>query len=533
MKKIKLIRTLSCLLLAGVLLVEAVALALVWRLNMLPSEYLVLLAAFLLVLWVTLSALLLLPGRKKKLPGTGRIVAVAILTLVVLCGCGFASKIAADVYETMNHISAPTQVAAYMEIYVRTEDPAQSVADAADYTFAITDKYDMENTHKAIEMLEADLGVTIATQTYADVYAMTDALYAQQVDAMLINAAYISIMMEVEGYTDFSSRARLLGQIDIMETSQSDDGHKNLFDWLISGNKTPDSTEPGADTQPGASKWSVDVPAGDITKVPFVVYLGGADSRKEGLATFSKNDVNILAVVNPVTKQVLLINTPRDYYVPNPAGNGALDKLTHCGAQSVENSVAALSQFYQVPIRFYGQVGFDGIRELVDAVDGVTVYSEVSYEAMGVWIQQGENHLDGEQALAFARERKNIAGGDNARGKNQMKIIKALIKKMASGKIVSNYTEILSSLRGMFRTNMTAEEMAALVKMQLSDLASWNVVSYSVTGESAERETYSMPGYTHLFVYLPNMDTVEYARELMQRVVDGEVINQEDIIPAK
>lgn len=528
--KTKLIRILCGVILAGVLLVEGLAFSLVYGLSMLPTEYLILLAAFLLVLWVGLAALMFIPGRKKKTLGLGRAIAAALLVAIILFGCALASSVVAELQRTLNDISTPTELTAEVDLFVRVDDPAQKLEDAADYVFAITEYYDIENTMKAIEQLEATYGKKITTITYDHVYAMADALYAGQADAMLINTAYISILVEGEGYTDFMSKAKLLSQIDIRIVVQppTEDNKKDPLDWLI-----PDKTEPVETTQPVETDTWIQVPEGKVTDVPFVVYLAGNDYKGEGFGTYSKNDVNILAVINPKTKQILMINTPRDYYIPNPAGNGALDKLTHCGARGVENSMRAISEFYQVPIRYYAQIGFSGLKELVDAVDGVTVYSDYSYIALDeVPIQKGKNHLNGEEALAFARDRKNVDGGDNTRGNHQMKVVKALIDKMISGKIFTRYADIMKSLRGLFRTSIPTEDMASLVQMQLDDMATWNIVSYAVTGTSGRGLTYSEPLYPNLFIYYPNMDTVEYARELMQRIIDGEIIQQSDIIPA-
>ena len=518
MNKSKLFRILRILVLAGVLIIEGLAIVLVGQLQMFPAEYMVLLAAFLLALWIILAALMFVPGRKKKHPGAGRVTAIAVLVLCVLLGCGIASKMVIELKNTINDISSPTELTAYVDVFIRTDDLAQTVADTAGYTYAITEYYDVENTRRAIEKLEAMLGQKLTTVTLPSVQAMADALYSGQADAMLINTAYISLLAESEEYADFETKTRLLAQLDIRYTVES--------------GKIPGTADPGQQDPSQIEGAGVKIPDGELTKTPFVVYLAGSDARGGGLATWTRNDVNILAVVNPTTRQILLINTPRDFYIPNPAGNGALDKLTHCGIATVENSALALSRFYQVPIRYYAQIGFDGLKGLVDAVDGVTIYSDVAYQAGNTWIEKGKNHLNGEQALAYARERKNVAGGDNARGNSQMKIIKAVINKMISGKLITKYTDILGSIRGLFRTNMPSEEMANLVQMQLSDMRDWNIISYAVTGESDNQETYSWPG-RKLFVYIPNMDTVEYARELMQRVADGEILDQSDIIPAK
>ena len=144
--------------------------------------------------------------------------------------------------------------------------------------------------------------------------------------------------------------------------------------------------------------------------------------------------MNILAAVNPNTRQVLLINSPRDFYVANPSGDGAMDKLTHCGIYGVGCSMKALGDLYDEKVDYYLQINFEGFKKAIDAMGGITVYSDYSFKAIQrTKIVKGENYLTGQQALDFARERYTLAGGDNARGKNQMKVIKAVIEKATSG----------------------------------------------------------------------------------------------------
>lgn len=297
------------------------------------------------------------------------------------------------------------------------------------------------------------------------------------------------------------------------------DGKTDPFDWQLSGNTqtNPSGTASG---QPGNTGAAVMIPDGDVTRTPFVMYIAGSDYQGNGLARYSRNDANILVVVNPVTKQILLINTPRDYYIPNPAGDGALDKLSHCGVAAVENAVQAMSEFYGVPNRYYTQIGFDGLKKLVDAVDGVTVYSDTSWQAGNTWIQAGENLLNGEQAAELAREQYDLGGTDS-----YTLVMKVLAKKIFSGELASVYADVLKNMKGLYRTNMSSEDMAKLAKMQLSDMADWNIVSYAVTGEEAYRETYSTPGQK-VYVIIPDMDTVENARALMQHVADGGIFSQ-------
>lgn len=260
----------------------------------------------------------------------------------------------------------------------------------------------------------------------------------------------------------------------------------------------------------------------------FAMYLSGSDTRGSKL-TKSRSDVNIIATVNPSAKQILLVNTPRDYYVSNPAGGGAKDKLTHCGLYGTDNSREALSDLYDIPIAYAAQINFKGFETLIDAMGGVTVYSDAAFTTTvgGYSIQAGENQLNGAKALAFARERSNLSGGDEARGKNQMQLITALIQQASPANIMTNYRQILSSLEGMFVTDMPLSTITKLVTTQLSDLNDWEVFSYSVTGTGGTAYNYSAGG--NAYVMHPNADSVNHAAALMQRMLDGQQITQSDV----
>ena len=269
-----------------------------------------------------------------------------------------------------------------------------------------------------------------------------------------------------------------------------------------------------------------------ITKDPFIVYVGGSDTRTSKLTKQYNSDVNILAVVNPTTKQILMINTPRDYYVKTTKTKGStLDKLTHCGSYGLQCSLDTLGNLYDREINYYTMVNFNGFKKLVDAIGGVDVYCEKSFNAHtdDLYFKKGNLHLNGRQALAFVRERYAFGDGDYARGRHQMAVLKEIINKLASGKIITKYADIMESVEGMFTLGFTSEEISQLVKMQLSDMASWDIKSYTVTGTGAKRETYSMPGQK-VYVTIPNYDTVDHAKGLMEKVFDGKLVTDEDLI---
>ena len=267
--------------------------------------------------------------------------------------------------------------------------------------------------------------------------------------------------------------------------------------------------------------------ANKITKEPFVIYLSGVDTRGE-LTEKARSDVNILAVVNPQTKQVALINTPRDYYV-DLAGTNSKDKLTHAGLYGVETSMATLGSLYGVNVDHYIRINFAGFINIIDALGGVDVYSDQAFTSVGspgyydpTTFAEGWNHLDGKAALAFARERHAFKTGDVQRGINQMKVIDAMLNKIKSPALLMGFSKIMDAASDCFVTSFSQDQISALVRMQLSDFAEWDIESYTVTGtSSSSTKCYSAKGQK-LYVMKPDDASVSKAKEMIASVLGGE-----------
>ena len=267
--------------------------------------------------------------------------------------------------------------------------------------------------------------------------------------------------------------------------------------------------------------------ANKITKESFVVYLSGVDNRGE-LTENARSDVNILAVVNPETKQVALINTPRDYYV-DLAGTDSKDKLTHAGLYGVETSMATLGNLYGVNVEHYIRINFAGFISIIDAIGGVDVYSDQAFTSVGspgyydpTTFAEGWNHLDGKSALAFARERHAFASGDIQRGINQMKVIDAMMNKIKSPTVLMSFSKLMDAVSDCFVTSLSQEQISALVRMQLASLSDWDIQSYTVTGTSGKSsQCYSAKGQS-LYVMKPDENSVNQAKELIASVLGGE-----------
>lgn len=262
-----------------------------------------------------------------------------------------------------------------------------------------------------------------------------------------------------------------------------------------------------------ASKYS-------IKSGKFNVYISGIDTSGN-ISNVSRSDANILATVNTETHEVLLTSIPRDYYVTLHS-YGAKDKLTHSGIYGVNETVKTVEDLLDTDINYYVRVNFTTVIKLVDKIGGIDVYSEYDFTsnaAKAFHYNKGYNHLNGEEALAFSRERYAFNSGDNQRVKNQQAVIEAVIKKVLnSTTLLTKYTDILDALKGSFQTNIAQDDISALVKDQINNMSSWSVKTNSLTGTGASSSTYSM-GSTPLYVMVPSSTSVNDAKDKIDKVL--------------
>lgn len=264
-------------------------------------------------------------------------------------------------------------------------------------------------------------------------------------------------------------------------------------------------------------KVRVDSSAGlsDVTtEKPFVLYVSGVDTYGSINAS-SRSDVNMLVLINPKTHHILLVNTPRDYYVDLPAVGGVKDKLTHAGLYGVESSVAAIENLYGITVDRHLKVNFTTLVSVVDAIDGITVKSDYAFKSFKV----GDNYLNGKQALEFSRERYEFSDGDRQRGRNQQRVIEAIISKLGDPKILLSYKDVLMSLQSSMQTNLEPELIRQVVNQQLDTMRPWSVESVSVDGRGGYDSTYSM-GPTLLYVMYPDDNSIYVAKDAIARALD-------------
>lgn len=395
--------------------------------------------------------------------------------------------------DTLDNITAEEDETSLMTVYVRANDDRE-MEDLLTETFGTLDT-DKANTLAAVQQLDEKYSAMLATKTYASATELVDALNDEEVDAILVNQGQLSVLEDMEGYEEALTELREVESFHVVVETDSD--------------KTSISHEDAV----------------------FSVYISGSDSRDSNIMATGRSDVNIIATVNTETRQVLLLNTPRDFYVPlarNAGDNTALpDKLTHAGLFGVDESKDTLAQYYDIDIDYYFRVNFTGFEKIIDALRGIEVDSEHDFYSTisptPIHYTEGINKLGGYEALYYVRERYAFVNGDYQRGINQMQVIKAVAEKAMSPAVLPGFTSLMDAVSGCFKTSIPTDLITALVRDQLANDDDWNIVTYYVSGTGSSEYTYSIPSQ-RAYVTIPDETTVEMAKDLMQQVRDGQVI---------
>lgn len=472
--------TASLVVLAGELL------GLLGAADLLPGRYF-LLAALALFLAVALVAGLLLVWKHRVVQWIGLGIGVLFGAALIL-----GDLAALRGLSTLSSVTMPETEVTHIGIFVKAEDPAESPEDVRDGPFGILGALNRE----AVDISLQEVGGETEPLEFETPRDLIDALRRDEVRAIVMNSAYLDLLEETDGYRDVYEELRELNNFEIV-----------------------------LDAVPTEPPKVVDTEQSEGPVEPFLLYISGIDSRK-GLNVTSCSDSNILAAVNPKEKQLFLLSTPRDYCMPLSISNGAPDKLSHAGVHGIQCSIDTLEMFYDVDIDYYFRVHFKGFREIVDALGGLVVYSDVAFNAKEkpeYHYVEGYNMVDGDRALHFARERYAFPDGDIQRGKNQMQVIQLLLKKVLSPSILMNYTSLLEAVEGNFETSIPYDLIADLVREQLDDPGDWDVVTYTVTGTNSTAKTFT---YGTAYVMIPDDAMVETAKGLLKDVLAGKRIEK-------
>jgi LCP family protein required for cell wall assembly len=448
----------------------------IFSMNIIPNKYLWIVILFILMI-LGMDAVLCIPKIRWQIK-----LVFIILSILIILVAGFGIFKINDTMDFFRKIGAKDYEIEKYYVVVKSDSDYEKIEELKDKTIGVfPNSFDTYET--AINSLNE--AVEAESQEYSDLLTMAADLLNSKVDAILISDAHESVIEE--SYSSFSSSVRILYTIEV----------KTELDEI------------GKDAK--------------VTKEPFIIYISGIDTYGD-ISNRSRSDVNMIMTINPVTKEILLVNVPRDYYVQLHGTTGLKDKLTHAGVYGINMSIQTMEDLLDIDINYYIRVNFNTLIDVVDVIGGITIDSDAaftSYTIPDCKFVKGANAVGGKCALAFSRERYAYVSGDRHRGENQQQVITKIIQKLSSSKtIISKYSDILNSLEGSFQTNMETNSIYALIKMQLDDMPSWNINSISVDGTGLMTYTYSYPKQK-LYVMVPTESTIENAKAKIQGIMEG------------
>ena len=437
----------------GLFALEVIALvgfvAYVGILSFLPTLYF----AILLIAAVALLTVQYMALRLQKRPAGTSIISL-VMSVVMLVSSVSGVSLLRFFYDSLANSNKGSGISTILvNIYVKNESSYQDLDDLEYCSFGIRPDEMSDTMQKATSHLRTALNNHLKITEYTDYGSLIAALKDDTVDAIILDQVLLS-NIKTNFDSTFTTWARVLPT--------------NL-----------------------RVEQSINLQEVSVSKTPFIVYISGVDTRggwpkqDNGLS-----DVNQIAVVNPKAKKILLINTPRDTYVPLLGDTTKMDKLTHAGVYGLNCSMATLEQLYGIQFNYYVRVNFYSLMNIIDALGGVTVESDYTYTTIpdaslygNVYtFYKGPNYISGDKALAFARHRYNLPNGDIQRGIHQQRIIEAVVQKMTSAVTLSNFTNIMKAITDNTKTNISSVEINELLQMQLKDMASWEIETCYLNG---------------------------------------------------
>ena len=448
----------------------------------LPTPLMIAAVAADLVVTALVVALLLSSGpRRHKV----RFAVAVILSVLLVGGNGAITKAGADWLGFTHTITTPPTPTVLYDIVVRADGP-QAVSELKGSLMGEVagDSLSAQVHSKIGELTQVTL---VPSSPWTDTIA---ALINQDVTSIVIDDG----SMQILSGADPAKYAQL----------------RILTNFEVEGTRT---------VTPPKKPTPTPTPTPKAPNGAYILYISGIDTDGS-ISNQSRSDVNILLVANPTTGQILLVNTPRDFYVQLRGTDGLKDKLTHAGVYGISESIGTLEDLYGVTIDYYLRINFTSLVKVVDTLGGVDVESAYAFSAGGYTFHIGTNHLNGEAALAFSRDRHDFAGGDRVRGQNQQRVITGIIKKLSDPAVLANYSGILAALQTTLQTSMPADVMTTQIKRQLATNTAWNVTSISVDGTGAMDYTYSYPGQ-QLYVMVPDQATVDAAKAQITQTLNG------------
>ena len=347
-----------------------------------------------------------------------------------------------------------------------------------------------QGSSKALKELSKD-GIVMNQSEYDSLSAMLEAFYNGEVDSIIINESSRSQILDVESYADFDNNTRV-----VYQTSYKVENTDKAY------------------------------AVSDITSKPFNILISGSDTRG-GFDENGRSDVIMVATVNPKTSTILLTSVPRDFYVTTACDaadgcmQGALDKITHTGIHGTNTTKRTVEQLLGVEINYTFKVGFDTVTDLVDALGGVDVYVEPGYavSTSTFSVHEGVNHLDGQHALAYARERYSYTEGDRQRTKNQQQVLMGIVNEATKPSVITKYASIMDAMANTFSTTMSNEEISDLIKHQINNNPKWKMEQYMVDGTGDTLMCAELGDAASVMV--PDQSTVKIAKDKINAILAG------------
>ncbi len=461
--------------------------------GVLPGKYLLAAGIILAAAAAGSLLLLLLNKNRKKAPAIAGIVLSAFFAFLCIFAFGFLKRTYDSLARMLNE--GQLTMTSEVNIYTRKEDEIENLEDLKGKTLGVLELLDKKNTEIALERIGNLTGEVPQTKAVGGILTLARLLSDGETDAILLNAGLHDVV--AENLFGFEFWAETTQTLDVTRRTIT----KMAPDYMAKLTVTHEQTEE------------------EIPEIrPFLIYLSGLDTRGvTSVPDVGNSDVNMIVAVNPQTKRILLVNIPRDYYYYLWGDEQYPDKLTHSGYYGPDCGMATLNAIFGIDTHYYVKVCFSSVINIVDALGGITVYSDMDFGIADCSFHEGENYLNGYQALQFARVRKTISGGDRTRGMNQQKVIRGIVDKITSPVIVRRFNEVLDAITANTRTNIPMDTINALVKMQLSDMAVWEVEAIQVDGAGDWQFCYSLGSANDVMV--PDMSTVETAKARISEVL--------------
>ncbi|MDO5100924.1 MAG: LCP family protein [Eubacteriales bacterium] len=411
-----------------------------------------------------------------------------ILSLILIAVMGLGAWYLHKGFSTLSLLNRNAKVQrVQMLIMVKADSSLQALNELIDKRTVAPTGNDKENIENFLKKIREEENITLKP---AEVASYTDGLQEvvdSKADAAIVSQAYYHLI-EAEK-PELASQVRILATasvaVEVEENPQ------------VEENRTNQST--------------------------FNVYISGIDTYGP-VGTVSRSDVNIVMTVNPTLKKILLTTVPRDSYVAIADGGGnQMDKLTHAGIYGVQASKHTLENLLNTRMDYYARINFSSLIQMVDVLGGVTVENPVAFSTHdgAHFFQAGNITLNGEQALAFSRERYNLPGGDGDRGKNQMRVIQGIINKAMSPEILTNYSGVLAAVSDSIETDMSTDQIINLVNIQLASGSGWTTESNALTGYGQSGlPSAAMPGYS-LYMMVLDEASVEDAKARISNLLNA------------